>query len=103
MNPRKILYLPPTGLSKEILSPNAAATLERLGTVVWNELDRNYTADELLELIPGAEVIITSWGSPNITDEHSGRSARSENRRPRRGDGQNAARRRPAMNGASCC
>jgi len=66
---RKILYLPPTGLSKEILSPDAIEILERLGTVVWNELDRNYTSDELLELAPGAEVIITSWGSPNITDE----------------------------------
>jgi phosphoglycerate dehydrogenase-like enzyme len=69
MNQRKILYLPPTGLSKEILSENAVKTLESLGTVVWNELDRNYTSDELLELIPGAEVVITSWGSPNITDE----------------------------------
>ncbi len=67
---RKILYLPPTGLSKEILSPEAVATLERLGTVLWNEMDRNYSSDELLELIPGTEVIITSWGSPNITAEH---------------------------------
>ncbi|MEM7130752.1 MAG: hydroxyacid dehydrogenase [Chloroflexota bacterium] len=70
MTQRKILYLPPTGLSKEILSPKAIQTLESLGTVVWNEMERNYTSDELLELIPGAEVIITSWGSPNITDEH---------------------------------
>ena len=70
MKERKILYLPPTGLSKEILSVKAVETLESLGAVVWNELDRNYTSDELLELIPGAEAIITSWGSPNITDEH---------------------------------
>lgn len=75
MNKRKILYLPPTGLSKEILSPQAIATLESLGTVVWNEMDRNYTSDELLELIPGAEVIITSWGSPNITEEHLAEAA----------------------------
>jgi phosphoglycerate dehydrogenase-like enzyme len=75
MSERKILYLPPTGLSKEILSPKAVATLESLGTVIWNELDRNYTGDELLELIPGAEVIITSWGSPNITDEHLAEAA----------------------------
>ncbi|MEM7534044.1 MAG: hydroxyacid dehydrogenase [Chloroflexota bacterium] len=70
MKERKILYLPPAGLSKDILSDKAVKTLESLGTVVWNELDRNYTSDELLELIPGAEVIITSWGSPNITEEH---------------------------------
>ena len=69
MTERKILYLPPTGLSQEILSPKAVETLESLGTVVWNKLDRNYTNDELLELIPGTEVVVTSWGSPNITDE----------------------------------
>lgn len=69
-NTRKILYLPPTGLSADILSPKAIELLESLGTVVWNKLERNYTSDELLELISGAEVVITSWGSPNITDEH---------------------------------
>ena len=69
MQKRKILYLPPKDLSKDILSPKAIETLERMGTVIWNQLDRNYTSDELLELVPGAEVIITSWGSPNITDE----------------------------------
>ena len=60
MKQRKILYLPPTTLSQDILSPKAVALLESMGTVVWNKLDRNYTSDELLELIPGAEVVITS-------------------------------------------
>ncbi len=67
---RKILYLPPTGLSEDILSPKAVSILESLGTVIWNELDRNYTSDELLEMIPGAAVVVTSWGSPQITEEH---------------------------------
>ena len=30
---RKILYLPPAGLSENILSPQAVAILESLGTV----------------------------------------------------------------------
>ena len=64
MAERKILYLPPVGLSRDILSPDAVATLESLGTVFWNELDRNYTSDELLEMLPGAAAVITSWGSP---------------------------------------
>ena len=67
---RKILYLAPVGLSQDILSPKAVSILESLGTVIWNELDRNYTSDELLEMIPGAAVVITSWGSPQITAEH---------------------------------
>lgn len=70
MPERKILYLPPTGLSQQILSDRAREILEGLGTVVWNETDRNLTHDELLELIPGAQVVITSWGSPAISDEH---------------------------------
>ena len=67
---RKILYLPPAGLSENILSPQAVAILESLGTVFWNELGRNYTSDELLEMLPGAAAVITSWGSPQITEEH---------------------------------
>ena len=70
MKERKILYLPPASLSEDILSEKAIETLESVGTVVWNETGENYTSDELLELVPGAEVIITSWKSPNITDEH---------------------------------
>lgn len=67
---RKILYLPPVGLSKDILSAEATSILEKLGAVVWNALDRNYTSDELLEMLPGAAAVITSWGSPAITEEH---------------------------------
>ncbi len=70
MPARKILYLPPADLSQDILSAEAVATLENLGTVFWNELDRNYTSDELLEMLPGAAVVITSWGSPQITEAH---------------------------------
>ena len=70
MTERKILYLPPAHLSQDILSPEAASILENLGTVIWNELDRNYTSDELLEMLPGAAVVITSRGSPPITEEH---------------------------------
>ena len=67
---RKILYLPPAGLSENILSPQAVAILESLGTVLWNETGRNCTSDELLEMLPGAAAVITSWGSPQITEEH---------------------------------
>ena len=42
---RKILYLPPAGLSEDILSPEAVAILENLGTVFWNDLGRNYTSE----------------------------------------------------------
>lgn len=68
MTKRKILYLPPATMN-DILSERAKAILNDMGDVVWNQSDRNYTAEELAALAPGAEVIVTSWGSPNITPE----------------------------------
>lgn len=69
MSTRKVLYLPRAGLSREILSPRARDLLNRLGTVIWNETDRDLTADELAELLPGAQAVITSWGTPTFTPE----------------------------------
>jgi phosphoglycerate dehydrogenase-like enzyme len=69
MRERKVLYLPPTPLSADILSPKAKETLESLGQVVWNESERNYTADELKALLPGADAVVTSWGSPTFTPD----------------------------------
>jgi phosphoglycerate dehydrogenase-like enzyme len=69
METHKILFLPRTGLAKDILSERARATLESLGDVIWNAMDRDYAPAELAELLPGTEVVITSWGSPTFTPE----------------------------------
>jgi phosphoglycerate dehydrogenase-like enzyme len=66
---RNILFLPRTGLARDILSERARATLESLGRVVWNEMDRDYSPEELAALLPGAEAVVTSWGSPVFTPE----------------------------------
>jgi len=70
MGERKILYLPPVTLSQEILSDRAREVLGSLGKVVWNEMERDYTSEELAEMLPGTEAIVTSWGSPVLTTEH---------------------------------
>jgi phosphoglycerate dehydrogenase-like enzyme len=69
MHSRKILFLPRTGLAADILSDRARETLESLGNVVWNTEDRDYTRDELAQMLPGAEAVVTSWGSPVFTPE----------------------------------
>jgi len=69
MTTRKILYLPETGLSRDILSEGARATLSSLGDVTWNESDRNYTPDEITALLPGVDAVVTSWGVPGFTEE----------------------------------
>jgi phosphoglycerate dehydrogenase-like enzyme len=66
---RNILFLPRTGLARDILSERARATLESLGQVVWNEMDRDYSPEEVAALLPGAKAVVTSWGSPVFTPE----------------------------------
>jgi phosphoglycerate dehydrogenase-like enzyme len=69
METRRILFLPRTSLAGEILSDRARATLEELGEVIWNENDRDYKPEELAALLPGAHVVVTSWGTPAFTPE----------------------------------
>jgi phosphoglycerate dehydrogenase-like enzyme len=69
MGTRRILFLPRTGLARDILSERATATLNGLGEVVWNVRDRDYTPEELAELLPGTEAVVTSWGTPVFTPE----------------------------------
>ena len=69
MGKHRILYLPKIGLSRDILSERARETLSGLGKVVWNEMDRDYTPEELVDLLPGADAVVTSWGVPGFTAE----------------------------------
>ncbi|MGC9349646.1 MAG: hydroxyacid dehydrogenase [Anaerolineae bacterium] len=69
METRRILFLPRTGLAEDILSERARSILEGLGDVIWNEADRDLTAEELADLLPGTEAVVTSWGSPAFTPE----------------------------------
>lgn len=69
MNGHKVLFLPRTGLAQDIVSDRARRTLENLGAVEWNSLDRDYSAEELEILLPGADAVVTSWGSPVFTSE----------------------------------
>lgn len=69
MTRRKILFLPPVSLARDILSERAREILGGLGEVIWNDSDRDYTQEELAKLLPDAEAVVTSWGSPSFTPE----------------------------------
>ncbi|MCU0521942.1 MAG: hypothetical protein MUF84_14780, partial [Anaerolineae bacterium] len=69
MEKRRILFLPRTSLSQEILSDRARFLLSALGEVVWNEMERDYTQEELAGLLPGVDAVVTSWGTPAFTPE----------------------------------
>jgi len=76
MTQRTILFLPPVGLARDILSERARATLTSLGQVTWNTMERDYTAEELGAMLPEADAVITSWGSPTLTEELLSRAPR---------------------------
>jgi phosphoglycerate dehydrogenase-like enzyme len=60
----RILVLPPRPLFAELVTPEAEATLDRLGEVDRNTTDSNLSREELLARVVGAEAILTSWGAP---------------------------------------
>lgn len=65
----KALVLSPASRLKEVCSDKCRALLNEHFDVSWNETGRDYTKEELAELVSDAEIIITSWGSPTLTDD----------------------------------
>ncbi|MDQ1908960.1 hydroxyacid dehydrogenase [Paenibacillus sp. GD4] len=65
----KALVLSPKSRLDEVCSDLCRKQLNDYFETTWNETGRDYTKEELAGLIVDAEVVITSWGSPGITDE----------------------------------
>ncbi|MCX6374489.1 MAG: hydroxyacid dehydrogenase [Armatimonadetes bacterium] len=65
----KILVLPSPSLRERLFAPEVEARLRALGEVTANPEERNYSVDELADLIPGFDACLTSWGSPAFTPE----------------------------------
>jgi phosphoglycerate dehydrogenase-like enzyme len=66
---RRILVLPPLELQERLFAPPVRARLDALGEITANPTDRNYTGEELAEMITGVEACLASWGSPKFTPE----------------------------------
>ena len=64
---RRILLLPPLALQERLFAPPVRARLDALGEIIANPTDRNYTSEELAEMITGVEACVASWGSPKFT------------------------------------
>jgi phosphoglycerate dehydrogenase-like enzyme len=64
---RTILVLPSGELYREIMSPRAEAALQSLGTVVRvTGGQRNVTQEQIADLLPEADAVLTSWGAPRF-------------------------------------
>ena len=67
MDKMKLLVTMPDGYVKEkFLCENTRKLLEEKFEVIYNDLGRAYTKEELEELIDKVNIIITGWGTPTL-------------------------------------
>lgn len=65
----KALVLPPAARLDMVCSAACRRLLEQECDPVWNETGADYTPEQLAPLLADAELIVTSWGSPLLTEE----------------------------------
>lgn len=71
MEPKRLktYVLPPESRLADVCSPKCRTMLLEKLDPVWNESGRDYDPAALAGLVGDAEVILTSWGSPHLTEE----------------------------------
>lgn len=65
----RILVLPSPSLRQRLFATEVEERLRGLGDLTLNPEERNYSREELAEMIPGFDAALTSWGSPQFTAE----------------------------------
>jgi phosphoglycerate dehydrogenase-like enzyme len=61
--------MPDSSLRTDFLPPAVRDRLTSLGTVTWNGSTENYTTAQLREQVDGVDVLVTGWGSPELTED----------------------------------
>ena len=67
MKPR-VLCIPTPRHIEYVFSEGCLEKLRSGFDIVFNDLSRDYTSDEVAERITGFDALITGWGSPPLTD-----------------------------------
>ncbi|MFB0502899.1 MAG: hydroxyacid dehydrogenase [Candidatus Bathyarchaeia archaeon] len=62
----RVLSIPTSRHMKYVFSEECFEKLKSGFDVAFNELDRDYTSDEVAERIGGFDALITGWGSPSL-------------------------------------
>jgi phosphoglycerate dehydrogenase-like enzyme len=65
----KTLVLPPRSGLDIVCSAECRRLLEEHFDVSWNETGSNYTTEQLESMIGDAEIVLTSWASPVLTEQ----------------------------------
>jgi len=69
METRRVLVTVPQPLRGLILTDEALSRLQGIAQVTLNDDERNWTAAEIAERLPGIDAMITSWGIVPLTEE----------------------------------
>lgn len=65
----KVLVTIPDGFAKEHFMTNETQRLlENRFEVIYNKLCRNYTAEEIKNVTTDADIVITGWGTPSLSE-----------------------------------
>lgn len=64
-----LVTMPETDLRATFFPSRLRERLESLGRVSWNASESNYTEAELRAKIPGVDVLVTGWGSPQVSGD----------------------------------
>jgi len=68
MGKPKVLYLPTPGHTQLVFRKETYRRMCQLFDVHANQSDRNYATEEIIELVPGYDAIVTGWGTPPLTE-----------------------------------
>lgn len=63
------LTMPQTEVTKTFFTDRAMAKVRKLGEVTCNPYDRQLSADEIAEMAGDADVILSGWGTAQLTKE----------------------------------
>lgn len=66
---RSILVQIPANEVSQFLDKTSRAQLESFGRIIWNPHNRPLTQEELIQYIPEAHTVVTTWRSAPVTDE----------------------------------
>ena len=70
---KKVLVTIPHGNVKDTFMPeHVCKYLERFFDVDYNETSAQYTTEELKNLLPGYDAVITGWGTRTISGDTAG-------------------------------
>lgn len=63
------VLMPNNEVRRSFFPEEVCRQLEELGTIYWNPGKEHYSAEQLKQLLPGMDVVITGWGCRALTED----------------------------------